>query len=301
MGILEGKRILVTGVLTDDSLAFGAARLAQEQGAEVALTGFGRGLSLTNRAARKLPAPVEVYELDATVEEQANLVATELESRWGALDGVVHAIGYAPDSCLGNGVLVSGWKDVATALEVSTFSLKVLAAAFAPLLSEPEVEGRSLASTSTPAWPGPATTGWAWRKRPWSRSPATSPETWAERHPGQPHRGWPDQHSGGQVDPQFRTLRECVGRTGPAWLGRPRLRGGRTSLRGALVGLVPTDHRRNHPRRRRVPRHRRLTIAGARRSVRERPGLVRVSLATLGTTAADWIPPDARSVWPRQP
>ena len=105
VGILEGKRILVTGVLTDDSLAFGAARLAKEEGAEVALTGFGRGMSLTNRAARRLPGPVEVYELDVTVEEQANRVASELGDRWGALDGIVHSIGYAPDSCLGNGVL----------------------------------------------------------------------------------------------------------------------------------------------------------------------------------------------------
>ena len=156
MGILEGKRILVTGVLTDDSLAFGAARLAQEEGAEVALTGFGRGLSLTNRAARKLPAAVEVYELDVTVEEQANRVASELGKRWGALDGVVHAIGYAPVSCLGNGVLVSGWKDVAMAIEVSAYSLKVLAAAFAPLLSKAAGGGSIVGFDfdATVAWPG---------------------------------------------------------------------------------------------------------------------------------------------------
>ena len=156
MGILEGKRILVTGVLTDDSLAFGAARLAQEEGAEVALTGFGRGLSLTNRAARKLPAAVEVYELDVTVEEQANRVASELGKRWGALDGVVHAIGYAPDSCLGNGVLVSGWKDVAMAIEVSAYSLKVLAAAFAPLLCKAAGGGSIVGFDfdATVAWPG---------------------------------------------------------------------------------------------------------------------------------------------------
>lgn len=156
MGILEGKRILVTGVLTDDSLAFGAARLAQEQGAEVALTGFGRGLSLTNRAARKLPAPVEVYELDVTVEEQANRVASELGKRWGTLDGVVHAIGYAPDNCLGNGVLVSEWTDVATAIEISAYSLKVLAAAFAPLLSKAAGGGSIVGFDfdATVAWPG---------------------------------------------------------------------------------------------------------------------------------------------------
>jgi enoyl-[acyl-carrier protein] reductase I len=136
VGILQGKRVLITGVLTDDSLAFGAARLAQEEGAEVALTGFGRGLSLTNRAARKLPAPVE--------------------SRWGALDGVVHAIGYAPDSCLGNGVLVSGWNDVETAIEVSAYSLKVLAAAFAPLLSKATGGGSIVGFDfdATVTWPG---------------------------------------------------------------------------------------------------------------------------------------------------
>jgi len=156
VGILEGKHILVTGVLTDDSLAFGAARLALEEGAEVALTGFGRGYSLTTRVARKLPGTVEVYELDATVEEQAHQVADLLEQRWGSLDGVVHAIGFAPDSCLGNGVLPATWPDVATAIEVSTYSLKVLAAAFAPLLSR-AVGGGSIVGfdfDATVAWPG---------------------------------------------------------------------------------------------------------------------------------------------------
>jgi meromycolic acid enoyl-[acyl-carrier-protein] reductase len=156
VGILKGRRILVTGVLTDDSLAFGAARLAQEQGAEVALTGFGRGLSLTTRVARKLPAPVEVYELDVTVAEQAERVAAELEQRWGVLDGVVHAIGFAPESCLGKGVLPAGWQDVATAFEVSTYSLKVLAAAFAPLLSRATGGGSIVGFDfdATVAWPG---------------------------------------------------------------------------------------------------------------------------------------------------
>ena len=131
----------------------------------MALTGFGRGMSLTTRAARKLPTPVEVYELDVTMEEQADQVALELGNRWGGLDGVVHAIGFAPESCLGNGVLVAGWKDVATAVEVSAYSLKVLAAAFAPLLSRAAGGGSIVGLTST-------------RRRRWSRSPATSPATW---------------------------------------------------------------------------------------------------------------------------
>jgi len=156
VGILEGKRILVTGVLTDDSLAFGAARLAQSEGAEVALTGFGRGLPLTTRVARKLPAPVEIYELDVTVAEQADRVASELEARWGVLDGVVHAIGFAPESCLGSGVLPADWQDVATTLEVSAYSLKVLAAAFAPLLRRAAGGGSIVGFDfdATVAWPG---------------------------------------------------------------------------------------------------------------------------------------------------
>ncbi|TML42214.1 MAG: enoyl-ACP reductase FabI [Actinobacteria bacterium] len=134
MGLLTGKRVLLTGVLTDDSLAFGVARLAQQEGAEVALTGFGRGLSLTQRTARKLPSPPDVLELDVTDEEQVRAVADQLSRSWGTLDGILHAIGFAPAACLGNGVLEAGWEDVAVALQVSAYSLKALAGAMLPLL-----------------------------------------------------------------------------------------------------------------------------------------------------------------------
>jgi len=96
MGILDGKRILVTGVLTDASLAFGTARLAIEEGAEVVLSGAGRALSLTRRVARKLPGNPDVLEIDVTVPEQLAAAATELATRWDRLDGLLHAIGYAP-------------------------------------------------------------------------------------------------------------------------------------------------------------------------------------------------------------
>ena len=102
-GLLAGKRILVTGVLTDQSLAFGVAALAQAEGAEVVLTGAGRGLSLTRRVARHLPQPPDVLELDVTEPEQVAAVATDLENRWGSLNGVLHAIAYAPPTCLGGG------------------------------------------------------------------------------------------------------------------------------------------------------------------------------------------------------
>ena len=134
MGMLEGKRILVTGVLTDASLAFGVARLAQEEGAEIVLSGAGRGLSLTRRTARKLPSPVDVLEIDVTDPAQLTAAAEDLGGRFGRLDGLLHAIGFAPQECLGGDILRADWPQVATALEVSAYSLKALVGAMRPLL-----------------------------------------------------------------------------------------------------------------------------------------------------------------------
>ncbi len=130
-GLLEGKRVLITGVLTEASIAFSVARLATEQGAEVVLTGYGRGLSITQRIAKRLPGEPRVLELDVTSEEQ---LASLADSLGGQLDGVLHAIGFAPASCLGNGLLDTPWPDVATALQVSTWSYAALARACLPLM-----------------------------------------------------------------------------------------------------------------------------------------------------------------------
>jgi enoyl-[acyl-carrier protein] reductase I len=129
--LLDGKRLLVTGVLNDDSIAFHVARVAQEHGAEVVLTSFGRVMSLTKRAARRLPAEPQVVELDVTDSDHLDALATTVS---GSLDGVLHAIGYAPESCLGGGFLTAPWDDVATAIQVSAYSLKALAEAARPLM-----------------------------------------------------------------------------------------------------------------------------------------------------------------------
>ncbi len=141
MPILTNHRILITGVLTDDSLAFGIAKRALEEGATIALTGAGRGLSLTRRTARKLSEVGEVIELDVTDPTQVGEAVSEVESRFGRLDGLVHAIGYAPQSCLGAGMFVAPFEDVATAMHISTYSLSALVGAFRPLLQRSEALG----------------------------------------------------------------------------------------------------------------------------------------------------------------
>lgn len=134
MGILDGKRILVTGVLTDSSIAFHVARLAQLEGATVLLTGYGR-LSLVERIANRLPKPPPVLELDVTDAAHLDSLAERAAAHVDGLDGVVHAIAFAPQSALGGNFLRTGWDDVATALQVSAYSLKALAVAAEPLMT----------------------------------------------------------------------------------------------------------------------------------------------------------------------
>ncbi len=134
MSLLEGKRILVTGVLSDSSIAFSVARLAQEEGAEVLLTSFGRAMNLTRRVARRLPDPPDVLDLDLTDEAQVEALTVELARRWGRVDGALHAVAFAPADCLGGDIMKANWSDVSTALHVSAYSLKALAGGLIPLM-----------------------------------------------------------------------------------------------------------------------------------------------------------------------
>ena len=147
--LLEGKRILVTGVLNDASIAFSVARRAQEEGAEVILTSFGRVMRLTERTSKRLPVQAEVVELDVGNADDLAALAGRVG---GKLDGVMHAIGFAPESCLGGGFLDAPWEDVAIALQVSAYSLKSLAVAALPLMDR----GSSIVGLdfdNTKAWP----------------------------------------------------------------------------------------------------------------------------------------------------
>lgn len=133
-GLLTGKRVLVAGILTEQSIAFSAAKLAQEEGAELIITWFGRE-SLVDRIVKRLPKPVgQLIELDVTNQEHLDGLADKVREQVDGLDGVVHSIANAPQSCLGGGFLDAPWEDVSRALHVSAYSLKSLTMACAPLM-----------------------------------------------------------------------------------------------------------------------------------------------------------------------
>ena len=152
MGILEGKKILVTGVLTEASIAFTVARLAQEQGAEIVLSSFGRMLPITTKIAERLPKPAAVIELDATNPDDLAALESRIKEHLPHLDGIVHAIAFAPQTALGGNFLETEWEDVSTAVHVSAYSLKSITMAAKGLLGKgSSVVG--LTFDATVSWP----------------------------------------------------------------------------------------------------------------------------------------------------
>jgi len=134
--MLADKKLLITGVITRDSIAWEVARQAQEAGAEVVLTGFGRAKRMTDRAAAKLPQPVDVLELDVNNPDDLKAVAEDLRERWGRLDGVLHAIAFAPEDALGGRFLDTPPESATIAFQTSAYSLKALTKAVLPLMEE---------------------------------------------------------------------------------------------------------------------------------------------------------------------
>jgi enoyl ACP reductase len=150
--MLAGKRILVTGVLTKGSIAYTVAERAQEQGAEILLTGFGRTRRMTERAAARLPDPPDILELDVNKPEDFEALVSELESRWGGLDGALHAIAFAPGDALGGNFMTAPPESAELAFRTSAYSFKALAEAVCPLMDG----GGSLVGMdfdATVAWP----------------------------------------------------------------------------------------------------------------------------------------------------
>jgi len=217
MALLTGKNILVTGVLTDGSIAFHIAKLAQEEGANVVLTGFGRGLSLTTRIAARLPKPAPVIELDVTNQEQLAALAGEVRKYLPHLDGVVHSIGFAPQAALGGNFLYTEWEDVAIAIHTSTFSFKSLAMAVRELFPSTGASIVGLTFDASVAWP----------KYDWmgvAKAGLESCSRYLARDLGKENVPFPLKL--GLFGP----------RTCRPWRNRPALR------------LVPQNHGRDHPR-----------------------------------------------------
>ncbi|MGZ4246505.1 MAG: enoyl-ACP reductase FabI [Solirubrobacteraceae bacterium] len=150
--ILEGKRLLITGVITKDSIAYHAAEQAQKEGAEIVLSSFGRVRRMTERAAQRLPQPADVLELDVNKAEDLEALTTELRERWGGVVGALHAIAFAPQDALGGKFMTAPAESAGQAFQTSAYSLKALAAALQPLMSR----GGSLVGMdfdATVAWP----------------------------------------------------------------------------------------------------------------------------------------------------
>jgi enoyl ACP reductase len=150
--LLDGKRLLVTGVLTDASIAFHVARLAQQEGARVILSSYGRVMNLTTRISGRLPEKAPVVQLDVTDADDLAALPERMREHVDGLDGVVHAIGFAPEAALGGNFLNTSWDDVATALHVSAYSLKALAVAAKPLMA-PGSAVVGLDFDASVAWP----------------------------------------------------------------------------------------------------------------------------------------------------
>jgi enoyl-[acyl-carrier protein] reductase I len=150
--LLADKRILITGVLTEASIAFHVARLAQEQGATVVLSSQARTLRLVERISKRLPSPAPVVQLDVTSAEDLDALAGRVTEHVDGLDGVLHSIGFAPETALGGNFLKTEWEDVAVAVQISAFSLKSLAVACQPLLA-PQASVVGLTFDATVAWP----------------------------------------------------------------------------------------------------------------------------------------------------
>ena len=151
--LLDGKRFLITGVLTKGSIAYAVAERAQQQGAEIVLTGFGRTRRMTERAAKRLPSPPDVLELDVNSPQDLSALAADLSSRWDRLDGALHAIAFAPGDALGGQFMSAPPESAELAFRTSAYSFKALAEALSPLMGEKGGSFVGMDFDASVAWP----------------------------------------------------------------------------------------------------------------------------------------------------
>ena len=240
--LLEGKRLLVTGVLTKGSIAYSVAERAQQEGAEIVLTGFGRTRRMTERAAARLPETPPILELDVNSPDDLSSVAEDLSNRWGRLDGVLHAIAFAPGDALGGNFMSAPPSSAELAFRTSAYSFKALAEALSPLMSN---EGGSLvgmdfdASVAWPVydWMGVAKAALESVSRYLARDLGPAGGT------GEPGLRRADRDAGRRRDPGLRRAGLDVGQAGAAGMGHEGP--GRGGGHGAVpaVGPLPADHR----------------------------------------------------------
>ena len=257
MGLLEGKRIVITGVLTDASLAFGVADLAQQEGAEIMLTGAGRGLSLTERTARKLPRAAAVLELDVTVAEHLDACAPICRSAGDGSTASCTPSASRPPNCLGGHFMDAAGTDVSVAMQISAYSFKALADCFAPLMTR----GGSFVGLdfdATVAWPAYDWMGVA-------KAALESTSRYLARELGP--RGirvnlvaaGPIRTMAAKSIPGFEKFEDVWTERAPLGWRHHRLERRREGVRRLALRLVPGNDRRDAPRRRWLPRDRRLT------------------------------------------
>jgi meromycolic acid enoyl-[acyl-carrier-protein] reductase len=295
--ILDGKRILVTGVVNRRSIAFAVAEQAQHAGAEVLLTSFGRVRSMTERAAKRLPKTADVLELDVNRTEDFARLREELEERWGGIDGAVHAIAFAPPDALGGEFLNTPRESATVAFQTSAFSLKALAEALLPLYTNAngsEPGGGSLVGLDFDA-------SVAWPAYDWmgvSKAALEAASRYLARDLG-PHGVRVNLvYAGRRGNTRLQPARGPVGRPGPARLGRARPHAGRPGDRLSAVRHVARDQRRDRARRWWLSRHGRAD--GAARGRARRLVLQQLTTTDPPSVPLRWRRLPAASAWSRR-
>ena len=151
--MLQNKTLLITGILTDKSIAYHAAKIAIDNGATVVATGFGKGLRITERAVKRLSEDIKVYEMDIQNPKQVEEAVNSVKENHGTIDGILHAIAFSPTEAMGGNFMNTELEDAVTSFEVSAFSLKTLAKGFQPIMNNPS-SIVALDFDNSQAWPG---------------------------------------------------------------------------------------------------------------------------------------------------